>query len=324
MRILAGVRYENTRVRYDALQINDPGEDSNMPVTSTPIEGGTDYDFLLPMIHLRYALSDRANIRFAYTRSYARPNLSDVVPSQNINFADQIISTGNPDLLPADATNLDLLFENYIQGAGVISGGLFYKRIEDFIFNQVSDVEGGQFDGFRSFSPVNGDVANLYGAEINFSKKLDFLPGFLSGLGVYLNYTYVQSDSSFEFLVEDPDTGQEVVSVRDDVPFVGQADHVWNAAISFDRGGFSSRISLNYNGSSLLSFADDPELDFFLDERYQLDINASQKITDQLTIFAEFVNLTNDPNVQYQSVRSQVVNYELYSWSARFGINFKF
>ncbi|MEL6483550.1 MAG: TonB-dependent receptor, partial [Bacteroidota bacterium] len=125
---------------------------------------------------------------------------------------------------------------------------------------------------------------------------------------------------SFEFL--DEDTGETLV--RDDVSFVGQADNVWNAALSYDLGGFSARASLNYNGRSLLSFSDDPEQDFFLEERYQLDINASQKINDNLTIFAEFVNLTNEPNLEFQSVRSQVTNYEIYDWSARFGINFKF
>ncbi len=323
LRILAGVRYEKTDVVYDALrlEIEPPATDDSpaVPVSSEPIQGSNSYDFLLPMLHLKYQLNDRANLRFAFTRSYARPELQDLVPAQNINFADQRLSLGNPDLLPADATNFDLLFENYLRGAGIISGGVFYKRIENFIFDQISNVDFNQ-ELFLQNAPINGDVAELIGAEINFSKKLDFLPGVLSGLGVYLNYTYVDSQSSFEFL--DEDSGE--MRVRDDVPFIGQSDHIWNAALSYDKGGFSSRVALNYNSKSILSFSDDPSQDFFVDERYQLDINASQKINDHLTVFAEFVNLTNDPNVEYQSIRSQVTNYEIYDWSARFGVNFKF
>ncbi|MEL6975455.1 MAG: TonB-dependent receptor, partial [Bacteroidota bacterium] len=322
-RILAGVRYERTEVSYDALslEIEPPAMDGApaVPISSEPVFGSNSYDFLLPMLHLRYELNDRTNLRFAYTQSYARPELQDLVPAQNINFADQLLTTGNPNLLPAGADNLDLLFESYLKGAGVISGGIFYKRIENFIFDQFSNVDFNN-DVFLQTEPINGDEAELLGVELNFTKKLDFLPGFLSGLGVFLNYTYVDSSSSFEFF----DEGTEETLLRDDVPFVGQADNVWNAALSYDLGGFSARASLNYNGRSLLSFSDDPELDFFLEERYQLDINASQKINDNLTIFAEFVNLTNEPNVQFQSVRSQVVNYEIYDWSARFGINFKF
>ncbi len=322
-RILAGVRYEKTDVNYDALrlEIEPPAQDGApaVPISSEPISGSNSYDFFLPMVHLRYELNDRTNLRFAYTQSYARPELQDLVPAQNINFADQLLITGNPDLLPASADNLDLLFESYLKGAGVISGGVFYKRIENFIFDQISNVDFNN-DVFLQTEPINGDEAELLGVELNFTKKLDFLPGILSGLGVFLNYTYVDSNSSFEFL--DEDTGE--TQVRDDVPFVGQADNIWNAALSYDLGGFSARASLNYNGRSLLSFSDDPEQDFFLEERYQLDVNASQKISDNLTVFVEFVNLTNEPNLEFQSVRSQVTNYEIYDWSARFGLNFKF
>ncbi|WP_350287264.1 TonB-dependent receptor [uncultured Croceitalea sp.] len=322
-RILAGVRYEKTNVNYNALrlEIEPPVADDApaIPVSSEPISGDNSYDFLLPMLHLKYELNDRTNLRFAYTQSYARPELQDLVPAQNINFADQRLILGNPELLPASADNLDLLFESYLKGAGVISGGVFYKRIQNFIFDQISNVDFNN-DVFLQTEPVNGDTADLFGVEVNFSKKLDFLPGFLSGLGVFMNYTFVDSNSSFEFL--DEDTGETLV--REDVSFVGQADNIWNAALSYDLGGFSARASLNYNGRSLLSFSDDPEQDFFLEERYQLDINASQKINDNLTIFAEFVNLTNEPNLEFQSIRSQVTNYEIYDWSARFGINFKF
>ncbi len=315
-KILAGVRYERTDVEYDALEIDEP---ANGPITSRPISGSNDYDFLLPMVHLRYAVSDRSNIRFAFTKSYARPDLQDVVPTQNINRADQRLQVGNPNLQPADATNFDLLYENYLRGAGIISGGIFYKRVENFIFDQLSNVEGGEFDGFLRDTPVNGDEAEILGAEVNFSRKLDFLPGIFSGIGVYLNYTYTDSESSFEFLNED--TGE--AEVRNDVPFIGQANHVWNAALSYDKGGFSGRVALNYNDSSLLSFNSDPTQDFFLDERYQLDVNASQKINKNLTLFAEFVNLLNDPNVEFQFLRNQVTNYEIYGWSARFGLNYK-
>lgn len=322
-RILAGVRYEKTDVTYDALrlEIEPPAQDDApaVPISSEPISGENSYDFLLPMLHLRYALNDRTNLRFAYTQSYARPELQDLVPAQNINFADQRLIRGNPELLPASADNLDLLFESYLKGAGVISGGVFYKRIENFIFDQISNVDFNN-DVFLQTEPVNGDEAELIGVELNFTKKLDFLPGFLSGLGVFLNYTYVDSNSSFEFF--DEDSGETLT--RDDVSFIGQADNIWNAALSYDLGGFSARASLNFNGRSLLSFSDDPEQDFFLEERYQLDINASQKITDNLTVFAEFVNLTNEPNLEFQSIRSQVTNYEIYDWSARFGLNFKF
>ncbi|TPN81206.1 TonB-dependent receptor [Aquimarina algicola] len=319
LRVLAGVRYEKTDVTYDAFRLDVPAND-NEQITSNLIQGNNDYDFFLPMLHLKYKINDQSNIRGAITRSYARPNLQDLVPAENINFADQELRTGNPDLKPSDVLNLDLLYENYFESVGVISGGIFYKDISDFIFLDVTDVDAGEFAGFRRFSPVNGDEATLFGAEINFSRQLDFLPGVLSGLGIYANYTHVQSESSFSFINDD--TGE--TETRDDVDFAGQADNVWNVALSYDLGKFSSRVSLNYNSSALFAPSTDPNLDRFIDERYQLDANASYKLNDHLTIFAEFVNLLDDPTVIYQSNRSQVIDYEIYGWSSRFGLNFNF
>ncbi len=317
LRVLAGVRYESTEVDYDALGVVEGGNEPSIPV-----QGDSDYDFVLPMIHLKYAFTDRTNFRLSYTESFARPDLQDLVPRQNLSFENLVISTGNPELKPASAQNVDLLFEHYFKSDGIISGGLFYKRIEDFIFDQVTDIDdpGNQFDGWRQTKPVNGDEANLYGVEVNVAKKFTFLPGVLSGLGVNLNYTYVQSDSSFEFFNDD--TGE--TNAREDVPFIGQADNLWNAALYYDKGGFTGRVSLNYNGKSLLSFTDQPDLDFFVEERYQMDVNVSQKIMKGLTVFAEFVNLLDEPAIEYQGIRSRVTNYESYGWFSRFGINYNF
>ena len=84
--------------------------------------------------------------------------------------------------MPAGSNNLDLLFEHYLKGAGVISGGVFYKDISTFIFRQFSNVDFNN-ELFLLNEPVNGDEARLIGVELNFVKKLDFLPGFLSGPG---------------------------------------------------------------------------------------------------------------------------------------------
>jgi outer membrane receptor protein involved in Fe transport len=149
----------------------------------------------------------------------------------------------------------------------------------------------------------------LYGAEFNFSKKFTKLPGLLSGLGTFLNYTYTQSSSD--------------IATRKDVRFEGQADHIWNLAMSYDKKAFSFRATLNYNGSFITALSDDPFQDIFTDERYQLDINTSYRFNKKLTVFAEFVNLTNQKRVEYQFTRNNPTNIESYGWSARFGLNFK-
>lgn len=306
--IIGGFRYENTSVTYDALRVNRTP--AGIWESSEPVSGSNKYDFLLPMINLRYKLNENQNLRFAATRTYARPNFTELIPNEDVNVFELRIVSGNPDLKPASSTNIDLLYENFFKKEGVLSGGIFYKRITDFIFTQQSIVTSGEFEGFRITTPVNGDVASIKGAEINFSKKFTFLPGFLSNFGTFLNYTYIHSESD--------------VADRKNVRFPGQADHIWNAALYFDKGGFSIRGSLNFNGGFLTSVSSDPRFDFFTDDRYQLDVNASYEINKNLTLFTEFVNLTDARRIEYQLDRSHPFNIEGYGWSARFGMNFKF
>lgn len=315
--VLAGARYEYTNASYNAFEVNAQDR------TAIPTTGDQEFDFLLPNVHFTYKITDNTNARLAYTQSFARPNPNDLVPREDRNVANELLRLGNPDLQPAFANNLDFMFEHYFQKDGTISLGVFYKDIEDFIFESITFIDdpGGLFDGWERRQPSNGDKAELLGFEISAAKKFTFLPGFLSGFGVYANYTYTSSSSSLTFF--DAETGN-IESVRDDVPFVGQAEHVWNAALYYDKGRFSARASLNFNDNAFITVASRPEFDFFLEERYQLDANTSFKINDQFSVFAELQNLLDSPNIQYQSVRSQVTNYEIYGWSGRIGINFKF
>ncbi len=82
------------------------------------------------------------------------------------------LSSGNPDLRPQHAWNYDLLGEHYFPAAGVVSGGVFYKQISDFIYLQnftysgpVSDFQGDY--GRRPLGPVSARASYQYqGASI--------------------------------------------------------------------------------------------------------------------------------------------------------------
>jgi TonB-dependent receptor len=315
-----GVRLESTETSYVGNVIDQliTGE-----IVSNSVEGGLDYDFWLPSASFRYKLTNRTNLRASYFESFARPNFVDLVPSEIRNFANGEVRRGNPDLIPAFARNFDLLFEHYFKRDGTFSVGLFYKNIDNFIFQQRSIIADDPIvEGFQLIQSVNGDTADVYGVEVAFSKKFTFLPGFLNGFGVYANYTYVDSSSSFQFTGEED--GEPVTELREDVPLIGQADHTWNAALYYDKGKFSARASLNYNSRSFLSFDIDPFNDFILEERYQLDANASYKITDNFTVFLEAQNLTDAPVIEFNQERRRISNYEIYGISARMGINFNF
>ncbi len=309
--VLGGVRYENTTVDYTANQLNF---DEPNPVTR--VQGSNDYDFLLPNLQFKYDLAEYTNLRAAFTWTYARPNFDGLVPARTINQQDQELQEGNPLLEPASAFNFDILGEHYFKNVGVLSAGFFYKNIDNFIYTTVQRRQGGEFDGFRIESPINGNAASLFGIEMNWQQNFTFLPGIWSGFGIYANYTYTNSSIDV-FRGEDIDNQTE-----EEVSLPGQADHIFNVALAYNKGRVQARLALNYNGSyvqELSSLADD---DTVFDDRLQLDFSTSFKISDTFSIYAEAINLNDSPVIQYQGDRSRPIFQEFYAPWYRFGLKF--
>lgn len=303
--VMAGLRIEGTSVNYQANFVNRAAGDT----TLVPRPGSNNYPFILPNLQMRYALDENTNLRFAALWTFSRPNFLSVVPFEDIIIADFEIRRGNPGLRATNAFNLDLMIERYFASVGVISAGVFYKDISNFIFERRSqEFVAGQL--YQAFTPVNGDQARIFGFELVGQRQLDFLPGFLSGLGVYANYTFTTSSSD--------------VGARTNVRFPGQSSHVWNAALTYDRGGFSARASLNYNSSFILRITDDPTFDDYVDSRLQLDINVSQSFLDRkMRVYCELINLTNQPRREYRGVTTLPINLEFYSWWMRLGVSYR-
>jgi iron complex outermembrane receptor protein len=98
----------------------------------------------------------RDQIRMSLTRSYKTPTLYNLVAPLRYsrdyhpnlfltNVPTQPDRVGNPDLRPELATGIDLAFERYLEGGGVLSANVFRRNIEDLIRYQTttSCVSGG-------------------------------------------------------------------------------------------------------------------------------------------------------------------------------------
>lgn len=316
-----GFRYELTEATYDSFFVEQRIGD----VTVEPIQGGIDFDFLLPRISLKYNLGDRSVLRLAYFESFARPNFNAIIPGDRVSFANLSVNRGNPDLRPTFARNFDFMFEHYFKKDGTITFGVYYKDITDYLFEQRTIIsDGSTNDGFLLTQQLNGDEAEVLGMEVTVAKKFTFLPGFLNGFGVFANYTFVQSNSSLSGLALNPDTGEQEFTTRTGVPFVGQADHTWNAALYYDKGKFSIRASLNYNGASFGSYDVGEFFDIILEERYQLDANASYSFTNKLSLFLEAQNILDAPALEYIGNRNRLLENRIFGSFARLGVKFKF
>ena len=304
--LLGGFRHEFTKIKYTGNEvIFDEDGDYEQTISRT---NENKYNYILPMVHLRFKPGQNTNMRAAFTTGIARPNYEDLVPFRIVLREDEEIETGNPDLVPTTSSNIDFMLEHYFQGIGLLSGGVFYKSMKDIIFPSYYEIDGGEYDGYEVFQTVQGEDATLFGFELNWQQQLTFLPGFLSGFGVYANYTYTTSTAS--------------IAGREDVTLPGQAANTANLALSYEKGGFSSRVSMNYHGKYLEELGEEAEYDIYYDNHIQWDISATQNLFGGLQLYVQAINMSNAPLRYYMGNTNRPTQREFYSWWINAGIKF--
>lgn len=311
--VLAGLRVEATHVDYKGNIVNvDAG---GFWVSTTPNRKKTDYTKFLPNLQAKYDLNKSTLLRGGVTFSYSRPNFIDLVPGRVANRLAMTVTDGNPDLKPAFSSNFDLAIEKYLSNLGILSVGAFYKKIDDFQYNSVTIIDGSEFEGannyvgYQWFRTLNGDAADVYGVEVNAQANLTFLPGILKGISILANYTYSHSDADAQF--------------RKGIRLPGQATHTANGSLAYSIKGLTLQGNVNYNGSYTVSLGADAATDVIRDARVQVDANASYRINKHFTVYAEALNLTNAPQVDYFGERSRIYTKQFYSYWGRAGVKFR-
>jgi iron complex outermembrane receptor protein len=145
---------------------------------------------LTPLLHLNLKprAGERDLIRASLTRSYrapelqqlvARPSIAGSYPASGGNTELAPDRIGNPVLRPELATGLDLAYEHYPAGGGVVSVGFFHRRLTGLMRNQVSlqDVAWSPQPRWVAM-PVNLAGGRSTGLELEAKGRADqLLPG---------------------------------------------------------------------------------------------------------------------------------------------------
>ena len=260
MHLNLGLRTEVTSSSYTGHVASKP-QGGTTTVTTTP--GSQTYVDLFPSVQVKYSFDQRSDVRVAVSRGIARPNYIDLAPhlsgttcaSCRNSFGN--LSSGNPDLKPQRAWNFDLLGERYLTHAGLISGGIFYKKITGFIYSRdfIYDGPVADFSGYLGTRPENGGDATLRGVEASFTQRLYMLPSVFAGLGFDLNWTHTDSRASLL-----SDTASNAASLGHPVtrfaPLPRQAQNIANVAGTYELGKVSARLAWQYQGKSIYSYGD--------------------------------------------------------------------
>lgn len=321
--MIAGLRLENTQIDYDGNIVEEEEELAGKRSVKNS------YLNVLPGLTFKYDVNPNTILRLAATTSIARPNYYDIAPFISSVADDEELAAGNPQLKAAYAWNFDLMAEHYFKSVGILSGGVFYKHIRDFIYmyndeQYTTEKFAAEYPGEKNPVPAgeswtykqarNGNKVKVYGFEVALQRQLDFLPGALKGFGIYLNYTYTKSSAEGVYNGD----GEK----RTGVTLPGTAPHMFNASLSYENKRFSARLSGNYAAAYLDELGGSAFDDRYYDRQFFLDANASFKLTRQLRMFGEANNLTNQPLRYYQGVSDRTMQAEYYR--PRYNVGFKF
>lgn len=306
--LVGGLRFEQTDVNTESFRYNAATK------VITPVSGTKKYPAVLPMLQYIYKPKESLDFRAAVTRSFARAAFNELSAYETVNTTALTITQGNAELQPTFAWNFDVIGSYYMDNTSYISAGVFYKDLKNVVI-----VEGSQetrtMDGvtglYQVTRPVNSESAFLYGVELIYSKKFTKLPGFLSGLGVNLNYTFTKSQTSLE--------------ARDGEKsgLLNQSPNIFNAALLYEKKALSIRLAGNFRQAFLVEIRDNKMADRYQDKDFQLDFSVNYNFPKNISLFLEANNLTNQPLRYYHGVKGRPEQVEYYSARGRVGIGWK-
>lgn len=317
LRLVGGVRYEDTSTEGLGTRF-DAGQESFDPASSS-----NDYDNLLPSIHARYALTEKTLIRASFFQSLARPVFEQLSPA--IILDEDEAEFGNPNLDPLEANNFDLGIEHYISDTSAVSVHLFYKDIENFVFE--TDLAGtgltrrgldmNEFSEAVTFE--NGESGDILGAELSGSHRFSGLPGIWSGLLVNGNVSLTESDASISGFNSDRDQFE-----RRDISFPRQSDVTANLSLGYETQTLSLRLAASFKSEHLLETGDplNETQDIYEGDHFQLDFSGNYNLTDNLKVSVDLVNLTDRPFYAFQNREGFNAQLEQYERTFRLGVTY--
>lgn len=284
----------NVGVRYVETTTTSRGQ-----VSGTPVTVERSYEDTLPSANVTFELRDDFFVRLAAAKVMARPSLGNLTPGGSLdsfNGPPFRYNSGNPALDPFRATTYDASFEWYFQDEGLLALSLFYKDVDSFFTRAASIEVPYSLSGLPSTLPPassplrnlldanqdplveiraveNGGSASVKGFEVAYQQPFTFLPAPFDGFGFQGNYTYVDSDE-----------------IR------GFSPNAYNATIYYEKDRLSARISTSYRDAYQTQA---PNATTGRDEQgygstTNVDFSSSYRLTDNIDLTFEAINLTDE------------------------------
>ncbi|MFC3120316.1 TonB-dependent receptor [Agaribacter flavus] len=348
-----GVRYEDTDVSSftvaQGIQALNFRNDQELQVIFDGVEaeqsisGG--YTRVLPNFDFSMEVTEDIVTRFSYSSTIGKPGLGFLFPGTNLNAPRPRgpfrASQGNPNLLPLTSDNFDLSLEWYGDDGSTVSVTYFRKYVENFIVQadeqrQLTFVDGTPITNpapgavgragcpdaadppnsaclsrptdpvidWEVNTPVNQEDRVVDGWELN----AQYFFG-ETGFGAVANFTLVNVDQDF-----DPFQFSQSFSLP------GLSDS-GNLVGFYEKDQYQVRLAYNWRDEFIQSAGTEP---VFVESYGQWDLSASYDINDNVSVFIDAINLTDETTRRFARFQRQLLDAEQYGPRYNIGVNVKF
>lgn len=265
------------------------------PFVGIPVENS--YDDILPSANLRWDLTDNLLARFAVSKTMTRADYSalggftDLSPPATVGGVGTGAG-GNPDLKPIRSTNFDAGLEWYFARASLLSVGLFYMDLDNYVgfgsqpksyFTYSSQFPNGMDVDYLLTVPVNAQ-GRVQGYEVSYQQALT------DNFGVGANYTYA-------------DGKQTSLVTNGDDRLVGTSKDTYNLSGYFENAHFNARVTYTYRSAFFSGL--DRNTAFSQDSIGALAASLGYTFNDKLSFTLDGQNLNNPTLKYYASNRDQ-------------------
>jgi iron complex outermembrane receptor protein len=236
----------------------------------------TYYDYL-PSANLKFDVRPDLVLRTSAARTMARPDYSALGGSVSLNDDALSGSGGNVNLDPVRSTNFDATAEWYFAPKSLLSAGVFYMDLRSIVAQGTAtgtyyNNKRGTQTAYQITSPYNTSGKNK-GVELSYQQPV------WNDFGVLANYTYAdgQLDDGGELLNSSKDT--------------------YNLTGYYENARFSARLAYSYRSSYKAGV--DRGASQHVAGMPSLAASVNVKLTDQLTLTFDALNLTNETIKMY-------------------------
>ncbi|GBG15487.1 uncharacterized protein NMK_3095 [Novimethylophilus kurashikiensis] len=260
----------------------------------SPLDTSSAYTDTLPSFNLRYDLGSGLYLRTAASKSLTRPDFNQLSPSLSLDNSSSTGSAGNPFLRPIRSNSFDIALEKYFNPSTSVYLTGFTKRVDGFLAT-TSRPEIWNNHLYQVTRPYNTNVADIAGAELGYQQFYDFLPGWLSGLGLQFNYTYIDSGTHNKLLDKD-------------MPLQNISRNSYNLIGMYEKGPLSVRVAYSWRDKSLMdvtTLAGIGPTPIYMKSYGWLDASASYRMSKQITLTLEGMNLLRTVRQSYYGVETR-------------------